>query len=156
MLELRIPPFSSTATFGHQHQSSLKCFVLRINQASDNNKALRNDDVVAYLPKQFILRHRTRPFPSLPEYVVYPAPPTASRHRVAYQKTYRLVSNGKAYQRSIEINQLNQTRASRRDCLPPLTDPLASPGAWAGKKKCLQDDNPLLQHTRLGACVQHN
>ena len=70
ILELRIPPFSSTATFGHQHHSSLECFGLRINQASDNSKPLRTNHVAAYLPTIFILRHPRRPYPSLPEYVV--------------------------------------------------------------------------------------
>ena len=48
-------------------------------------------------------------------------------------------------------NQLNQTRAPCRDCLSPPTDTLESPGGWAGKKTRLQDDNPLLPHTRLGS-----
>ena len=114
VLELRIPPFSSTATFGHQHHSSLECFGFHVIQASDSNKPLRHNDVVAYLPTIFILRHPNLPYPSLPDCVVEPAQSTASQHRIAYHKTHHLVPNGKAYQNSIEINQLNQTRSHCR------------------------------------------
>ena len=72
---------TDTSVFEHRHVRAptplmiptiyiSECFRLRVIQASDSNKPLRNYHVVAYLPTIFILRHPTRPYPSRPEYVV--------------------------------------------------------------------------------------